>query len=74
MQEYEWFVMDGRARFDTESAAVFEACGNKEPSNKSLRKDWGDMDAVLVRAQVTAKDSTTGDVISCGDFEYVRDI
>ena len=67
MQEFEYFVMDGRARFDTDRAAVFEALGRNLPSNKKLRRDWGDMDAVLVRAPVISDNA-------CGDFEYLKDI
>lgn len=71
-QQFEYFVMDGRARFDTDSATVLEACGRKRPSDRYLKRDWGDMDAVLVRAPVTADNSGGG--VSCGDFEYLRDI
>lgn len=40
-KEYEFFVMDGRARFDTERASVFEALGRKQPQPWKLRRDWG---------------------------------
>lgn len=40
MQEFEYFVMDGRAKFDFDSAVVFEALGRQLPSNKKLRRDW----------------------------------
>jgi len=52
MQEFEFFVMDGRARFDTERAAVLESLGRKPPQQWKLSRDWGGMDAVLVRAPV----------------------
>ncbi|MCK1065035.1 hypothetical protein [Pluralibacter gergoviae] len=67
MQQFEYFVMDGRARFNTERAAVFEALGRNPPSNKKLRREWGDMDAVLVRAPVISDGA-------CGEFEYLKDI
>lgn len=72
MQVFEFFVMDGRARFDTSRAAVFEALGRRPPKQWKLSRDWGGMDAVLVRAPVTAEgeNGTT----SCGDFEYLCDI
>lgn len=41
MDKFEYFVMDGRAQYDLERAAVFEALGQKEPSEKSLQRDWG---------------------------------
>ncbi|KQN53177.1 hypothetical protein ASF13_16390 [Erwinia sp. Leaf53] len=71
-QEFEYFVMDARAGFDTERAAVFEALGRTLPQAWKLRRDWGGMDAVLVRAPVLS-DLTDGGS-SCGDFEYVHDI
>lgn len=49
MHESEYVVMDSRAIFDTDAAAILEACGPKRPSWKSLRKDWGGQEAVLVR-------------------------
>lgn len=67
MHEFEYFVMDGRARFNTDRAAVFEALGRNLPSNKKLRREWGDMDAVLVRAPVISD-------TACGEFEYLKDI
>lgn len=73
MEDYEYFVMDGRAKFDTDDAVVYQALGTKQPSNKKLKRDWGLMGAVLCRAPVTNK-SVNGDTITCGDFEYVRDI
>lgn len=71
MQKFEYFVMDGRARFNTEDAAVFEALGQKRPSDKYLNRDWAGMDAVLVRAPVVSESS--GHSV-CGDFEYLRKI
>lgn len=67
-QQFEYFVMDGRARFDTERAAVFEALGRSLPQEWKLRRDWGGMDAVLVRARVLSN------LQDCGDFEYLSDI
>ncbi|EFH4993617.1 hypothetical protein JTX50_000875 [Escherichia coli] len=72
-QEFEWFVMDGRAKFNTDDAVVYEALGTKEPSNKKLKRDWGFMGAVLCRAAITKK-SQDGNTTQCGDFEYVRGI
>lgn len=71
--EFEWFVMDGRAKFNTDDAVVFEALGTKKPSDKKLKEDWGLMGAVLCRAKIISK-SRSGDTQNCGDFEYVRDI
>ena len=72
MQEFEFFVMDGRARFDTSRAAVLEALGRKPPKQWKLSRDWGGMDAVLVRAPVII--DLRGDGTSTGDFEYLCDI
>ncbi len=72
MQKFEYFVMDGRAQYDLERAAVFEALGQKEPSKKSLHRDWGDMGAFLVRAPVTNEDASGNS--RCGAFEIVREI
>ncbi|EGK0218008.1 hypothetical protein IOJ95_001383 [Salmonella enterica] len=44
-----FMVMDSRAQFDIDSAAILECCGDKHPSWRSLRKDWGEQGAVLVR-------------------------
>lgn len=71
MEKFEYFVMDGRARFNTEDAAVFEALGQKLPSDRYLKRDWGEMDAVLVRAPVVSESAGHS---TCGDFEYLRDI
>ncbi|KAF2282484.1 hypothetical protein GH714_044090 [Hevea brasiliensis] len=71
-KEYEFFVMDGRARFDTERASVLEALGRKLPQSWKLRRDWGGMGAVLVRAPVII--DLRGDGTSTGDFEYLSDI
>jgi hypothetical protein len=72
MQEFEFFVMDGRARFDTGRAAVFSSLGRNPPKQWKLSRDWGGMDAVLVRAPVQSE-SSNGKT-SCGDFEYLCDI
>lgn len=57
--KYLYMVMDGRAQFDIDRASVLECCGNKQPSWKSLRKDWGEQGAVLVRFRLEPK--TNGD-------------
>lgn len=67
MQEFEYFVMDGRAKFNFDEAVVLEALGRKPPSNRYLQRDWGDMGAVLVRAPVIND-------TACGDFELLREI
>ncbi|WP_240343569.1 hypothetical protein [Erwinia persicina] len=72
VQQFEYFVMDARARFDTERAAVFEVLGKNPPQAWKLRRDWGGMDAVLVRAPVLSDLRDGGS--SCGDFEYVSEI
>ncbi len=71
-QDFEYFVMDGRARFDTDRAVVLEACGRRKPGNKSLSRDWSGMGAVLVRAPVLSGQGADGS--TCGEFEYLRDI
>lgn len=58
--EIEWFVMDGRALFDTDAASIFEACGQTRPSMKKLRRDWGDMEACLCMS------------VDCGPIEFVE--
>lgn len=72
-QKFEWFVMDGKAKFNTDEAVVYEALGTQEPSNKKLKRDLGLMGAVLCRAEITKK-AQDGNTTQCGDFEYVRDI
>lgn len=47
--KYIFMIMDSRAQFDIDRATVLECCGNKQPSWRSLRKDWGEQGAVLVR-------------------------
>ncbi|ECD9444663.1 hypothetical protein FNH85_23860 [Salmonella enterica subsp. salamae] len=47
--KYVYMVMDSRAQFDIDRAAVLECCGNKQPSWKSLHRDWGEQGAVLIR-------------------------
>lgn len=49
--KYLYVVMDGRAQFDINRAAILECCGNTKPSWKSLREDWGEQGAVLVRCR-----------------------
>lgn len=44
-----FMVMDSRAQFDIDSAAILECCGDKQPTWRTLRRDWGDQGAVLVR-------------------------
>lgn len=72
MEEFEYFVMDGRFHFDPERSAVLEACGTKRPSDRYLKRDYEDMGAVLVRAPIFKKDAKGNS--SCGEFEYLRDI
>lgn len=48
-----------RAQFDIDSAAILECCGDKQPSWRSLRKDWGDQGAVLVRFRLVNSDMAT---------------
>ncbi len=40
MKHY-YMVLDSRASYDSDSAAVLECLGNHRPSMKSLSKDWG---------------------------------
>ncbi len=54
-----FMVMDSRAQFDIDSAATLECCGDKQPSWRSLRKDWGDQGAVLVRFRLVNSDMAT---------------
>lgn len=69
MQQYEYFVMDSRAGFDLDSAAVYESIGRSIPKDKELRCDWGGMGAYLVRAPVTKNLPDGGS--ECGEFEIV---
>lgn len=55
-----YMVMDSRAQFDIDRAAVLECCGEKQPSWRSLRRDWGEQGAVLVRFRLVP--NTNGDV------------
>lgn len=47
--KYVYMVMDSRAQFDIDRAAVLECCCEKQPSWRTLRRDWGQQSAVLVR-------------------------
>lgn len=58
--KYIFMVMDSRAQFDIDRATVLECCGNKQPSWRSLRKDWGEQGAVLVRFRLVP--NTNGEV------------
>jgi len=70
-QQFYWFVMDGRAKHTPDEAAVYEAIGDREPSKNYLR-DWSGMDAALVRAPITSRDSDGN--VQCGAMEFVRTI
>ena len=54
-----YMVMDSRAQFNIERAAVLECCGEKQPSWRSLRRDWGEQGAVLVRFRLDNSDIAT---------------
>lgn len=54
-----YMVMDSRAQFDIDSAAILECCGEKQPSWRSLRRDWGEQGAVLVRFRLDNSDIAT---------------
>lgn len=58
--KYIFMIMDSRAQFDIDRATVLECCGNKQPSWRSLRKDWGEQGAVLVRFRLVP--NTNGEV------------
>lgn len=58
--KYIFMVMDSRAQFDIDRATVLECCGNKQPSWRSLRKDWGEQGAVLIRFRLVP--NTNGEV------------
>ncbi|AMH01851.1 hypothetical protein AL485_23315 [Serratia liquefaciens] len=48
--KYVYMVLDSRAQYDTDAAAVLECCGEgKQPSMRTLSRDWGEQGAVLVR-------------------------
>lgn len=66
---YEYFVLDSRAQYDIEDAAIYEAAGRVKPSKKRLKRDWGDQGAVLVRAPVIS-DESCGSVI--GGMEFIE--
>ena len=46
MSEEVWFVMDGRAEYDTDAACIVWCAGNKRPTQKQLR-DFDGEDACL---------------------------
>lgn len=54
-----YMVMDSRAQFDIDRAVVLECCGEKQPSWRSLRRDWGEQGAVLVRFRLDNSDIAT---------------
>ncbi|ENF6042537.1 hypothetical protein ABRV10_004616 [Citrobacter amalonaticus] len=58
--KYIFMIMDSRAQFDIDRATVLECCGNKQPSWRSLRKDWGEQGAVLIRFRLVP--NTNGEV------------
>ncbi|EHL5406197.1 hypothetical protein KD288_002420 [Salmonella enterica] len=58
--KYIFMVMDSRARFDIDSAVILECCGDKQPSWRTLRKDWGEQGAVLARFRLVP--NTNGEV------------
>ncbi|EAZ1705818.1 hypothetical protein BMG48_09595 [Salmonella enterica] len=58
--KYVYMVMDSRAQFDIDSATILECCGDKQPSWRTLRKDWGEQGAVLVRFRLVP--NTNGEV------------
>ncbi|WP_447314592.1 hypothetical protein ACNHKA_06595 [Klebsiella michiganensis] len=66
-----YMVMDSRAQFDIDRASVLECCGNKQPSWKSLQRDWGEQGAVLVRFRVVA--NTNGEVATDPEIVGVID-
>ncbi len=66
-----YMVMDSRAQFDIDRASVLECCGNKQPSWKSLLRDWGEQGAVLVRFRVVA--NTNGEVATDPEIVGVID-
>ncbi len=74
-KNYLWLVMDGRAAYDVDAAAVMECWGEfaEQPSMKKLRKSWGDMGCALCRAEITGKTSTSSPV-STGPIEFVCEI
>ena len=63
--KYIFMIMDSRAQFDIDRATVLECCGNKQPSWRSLRKDWGEQGAVLVRFRLVP--NTNGEVATDPD-------
>lgn len=59
MMKYIFMVMDSRAQFDIDSAAILEYCGDKQPSWRKLRRDWGGQGAALVRFRLVNSDMAT---------------
>ncbi|WP_297196266.1 hypothetical protein [uncultured Pluralibacter sp.] len=57
-----YMVMESRAQFDIDRASILECCSNKQPTRKSLRRDWGEQGAVLIRFRVVA--NTDGEVVT----------
>ena len=67
----DWLVMDGRARFDTDAAAVLEAMGPgvlEQPPRKAAAKEWNGYDACLCFCRATENSKV------CEVAEYVEDV
>lgn len=67
----QWLVMDGRARFDTDDAAVLEAMGPgvlEQPPRRAASKSWHGYDACLCFCRKTP------DPNRYAMAEYVEDV
>lgn len=67
--KYLYVVMDSRAEYSTDDALVMEACGDRRPSLKSLKKLWGGQSAWLCRAPVIKETKKGGEI---GEFELLE--
>ena len=67
----QWLVMDGRARFDTDDAAVLEAMGPgvlEQPPRRAAAREWHGYDACLCFCRATVKKNRYAIA------EYVEDV
>ena len=45
----EYFIMDGRARFDVDRAIIVECCDSLKEAERAMKRDYKGYDYVIVR-------------------------
>lgn len=45
----EYFIMDGRARFDVDRAIIVECCNSLKEAERTMKRDYKGYDYVIVR-------------------------